>query len=357
MGTALDSLDSGSLRRPLRIAVVGAGYWGPNIVRIALGLERCELVAVCDRSPGRIQFIRERFPGIHTTLDYETILGDESIHAVALATPVFTHRPLAESAILAGKHVFVEKPLATTVGDARALVALATARRRTLAVGHIFAHHPAIRHLVGLLEDGKIGEPRYLDSARANLGPPDSQVDVIWDLAIHDASISLAILGCAPRQVAAHAWRLEHGSLWDAAVILARYSNGAVAHHSVSWLSAARLRRFAVSGSAGLAVFDDTRQSGKLAVYDRGSDTRRDSTEAPVELRYGANSILEPQLQQVEPLQLELQDFVDAALDGRAPLVDGHAGLTVVAVLEAAAISASAGSHWVDVNTNPGHAR
>jgi predicted dehydrogenase len=356
MGTDSEALDSGSLRRPLRIAVVGAGYWGPKIVRIALGLERCELVVVCDRSPGRIQFIRESFPGIHTTLDYETILADESIHAVALATPVFTHRPLAESAILAGKHVFVEKPLAATVADASALVALAAARHRTLAVGHIFAHHPAIRHLVGLMEDGKIGEPRYLDSARANLGPPNSQVDVIWDLAVHDASISFAILGCPPLQVAAHAWRLEHANLWDVAVVLARYGNGAVAHHAVSWLSAAKLRRFAVSCSAGLAVFDDTRQSGKLAIYDRGADTRRDSPEAPVELRYGANSILEPQLQHVEPLQLELQDFVDAALEGRVPLVDGAAGLAVVAVLEAAATSANAGSRWVDVSTSPGHA-
>ncbi len=320
----------------IRVAVIGAGYWGPNVIRTLHELPNCDLAAVCDRSPGRLQYIAERFAGVPLTTEVADILHDPSIDAVAIVTPVSTHRLLAEAALAAGKHVFVEKPLAHTVADAEAMVSAAERAGRVLAVGHLFLYHPAVVRLREAVHAGELGTLCYAESGRVNLGPPASEVDVIWDLAVHDIAILLSLLGSEPVEVACERRRYVHPSLTDVAFITLRFAGGFLAQHHVSWLSPVRVRRFSLSGTAGAAVFDDTRTEGKLLLTDKGEDSRIAGAAGTGELFYRPGVVRVPELGTAQPLAAELSHFLDCIREGRRPLADGHAGLAVVRVLERA---------------------
>jgi predicted dehydrogenase len=324
----------------VRVGVVGAGYWGPNLVRTLSALPGCQVVYVCDQRPGRLQYIGQRFAHVRLTERYEDLLADNRLDAIFVATPVATHRAVAEAALSAGKHVFVEKPLASSSQDALALVELSRRTTRILATGHLFVYHPAVVRLGEVAQSGDLGRLCYAESGRVNLGPPTSEVDVVWDLAVHDVSIVLAILGHEPDEVQAEGRRYIHPSLIDVAFLRLRFANGFLAEHHVSWLSPMKVRRFVLSGTAGSAIFDDTREESRLILCDRGHDSRVGVREADSrELFYRPGEVRMPHLEQIPPLTAECADFLECVRTGRVPRADGRAGLAVVRVLEAAAQS------------------
>jgi len=330
---------------PLNVAIVGAGYWGPNLIRNFDSLADCRVRWVCDKKPGRLRYVHERWPHIPLTEDYNEILRDPSVDAIIVATPVSTHQPLAMAALNAGKHVFVEKPLAATSEQAQAIVELAKREERVLATGHIFVYHPAVAAMKTAIERGEIGKLCYAESGRVNLGPPASEVDVIWDLAVHDISILLYLWGQGPVEVIAYGRRFLHPTLIDAAFLHLHFADGSMAQHHVSWLSPEKVRRFFVAGTEGSLKFDDTVAEGKLRVIDQGVDSRIGLKDDEVkELYYRPGQVIVPELPKDEPLRIECQHFLDCIRNGQTPRADGQAGLAVVRVLEAAERSIAEGS-------------
>jgi len=333
---------------PIGVAVVGAGYWGPNLIRTFLGLPDCEVRWVCDRKPGRLRFVQSQWPQLATTDDYGKVLADPTVAAVVIATPVPTHFDLATAAARAGKHLLVEKPLTRTSDEAQRLRDMAETRRLVLAAGHIFAYHPAVVAMKAGIAAGQIGDLRYAESGRVNLGPPASEVDVIWDLAVHDVSILLHLWERPPCAVTAFGRKYVHPTLVDVAFLHVEFEDGSMAQHHVSWLSPEKVRRFFVAGTKGSFRFDDTVTDGKLRRVDQGIDSRIGLKDDDVkELYYKPGEVTTPVLGTSQPLQVECQAFLDCIRRGGSPAADGAAGVAVVKVLEAAERSIGEGSRRV----------
>ncbi len=334
----------------IHVGVVGAGWWGPNVIRSLLSLPNCQLVRVCDSRPGRLQYVRERFPQVELTVDYDELLSDSRLDAIFIVTPIPSHRDLAVRALESGRHVFVEKPLAATSQQASEMVELAAARRCLLAVGHLFVHHPAVVRLREELAAGSLGRLCYLHSERVNLGPPDAEVSVVWDLAVHDVAVALDLAGQQPAEVVAYGSCYVRPALVDMALLVLRYPNGVLSHHHVSWLSPNKVRRLFVAGTDGSALFDLTRESQPLSLFGQGFDSRIGARDdQAVELKYGAGEVRVPELPPVEPLKAECADLIDCIENGRQPRADGLAGLRVVQILEAAERSIAAGSRPIEM--------
>src|SRR5438094_6407244 len=319
--------------KPLRVAVIGAGYWGPNLVRNLSEAPGAEPVAVADLSEERLDPIRKRFPAIRTTTDHRTVFADRDVDAVAIATPVGTHRKLAEEAFAAGKHVFVEKPLAGTSTDAEAIVRAAERAGRTLMVGHTFVYNPAVVTIRGLIESGELGRINYVDSQRVNLGLHQFDINVLWDLGPHDVSITLYWLGEDPDWVQCVGACYVQPDIEDVVFLTMGFPSGAIAHAHLSWLAPSKLRTMTVIGDKKMAVYDDGHPAEKVKVYDHGvaklsADELRRS--------YRSGDIHSPHVAVTEALQLEVRHFIECVRDGAAPRSDGEAGVRVVRVLEAA---------------------
>src|SRR5205809_2307709 len=319
--------------KPLRVAVIGAGYWGPNLVRNLSEAPGAEPVAVADLSEERLDPIRKRFPAIRTTRDHRTVLADRDVDAVAIATPVGTHRKLAEEAFAAGKHVFVEKPLAGTSTDAEAIVRAAERAGRTLMVGHTFVYNPAVVTVRGLIESGELGRVNYIDSQRVNLGLHQFDTNVLWDLGPHDVSITLYWLSEEPQWVQSVGACYVQPDIEDVVFLTMGFPSGAIAHAHLSWLAPSKLRTMTVIGDKKMAVYDDGQPAEKVKVYDHGvaklsADELRRS--------YRSGDIHSPHVAFTEALQLEVRHFIECVRDGAVPRSDGDAGVRVVRVLEAA---------------------
>jgi predicted dehydrogenase len=335
----------GHQREAIGVGIIGAGYWGPNLIRNFDSLPDCCVRWVCERKSGRLQYVHERWSHIPLTEDYTSILKDPAVDAIIIATPVSTHCALATAALEAGKHVFVEKPLAATSEEARRIVKLADSKKRVMASGHIFVYHPAVTAMKAAIAHGDIGQLCYAESSRVNLGPPTSEVDVIWDLAVHDVSILLYLWGQEPVEVTAYGRRFRHPTLADVAFLHIRFADGSMTQHHVSWLSPEKVRRFFAAGMKGSLLFDDVAITDKLRVFDQGVDSRIGlKDDEAKELYYRPGQISVPTLSNDEPLSLECQHFLDCIRTGRRPRADGQAGLTVVRVLEAAERSIAEGS-------------
>jgi predicted dehydrogenase len=318
------------------LGIIGCGYWGPNLVRNFHGLPAARVKTVSDLRPGRLDFIRENYPDIETTSDFETIINDPEIDAVAVVTPVTTHREIAELALRAGKHVFVEKPLAHTGEDAWALVELAERLGRTLAVGHIFQFAPGVRRMKQEIESGTLGKVFHVDSTRINLGPPKTTVDVVWDLAPHDLSIILYLLDEMPDRVSASGRSYQWNGHIDNAHIDLGFPSGATAHVHVGWLSAEKTRLTRLFAERGSMVYDEMLAlDGKVKLYGKGVDNRVNATDNDSgTLGYSAGEIRVLQLEQHEPLRLECAEFVRACATGSSLPNDGAMGAKVVELLE-----------------------
>ena len=316
----------------LRVGVIGAGYWGPNIVRNLSEAPGAEPVAVADLSEERLERLRKRFPAVRMTRDHHELLDDSKIDAICIATPVGTHRTIAEEAFAAGKHVFVEKPLAGTVADAEAIVRAAERAGKTLMVGHTFVYNPAVVRVKEILEADGIGRIHYIDSQRVNLGLHQFDINVLWDLGPHDISITLYWLDEEPSWVQCMGACYVQPSIEDVVFLMIGFPSGAIAHAHLSWLAPSKLRTMTVIGSRKMVVYDDVQAVEKVKVYDHGveklsgDDLRRS---------YRAGDIHSPRIDVTEALQLEVRHFVECVRDGTKPRSGGEVGLRVVRVLEA----------------------
>lgn len=298
------------------------------------------LAAVSDQREARLEFIRRRYPQVQTVADAEAIIADSAIQAVVIATPPNTHYTLARRALLAGKHVLVEKPLTMVSAEAQELVELADKCGSVLAVGHLFLYAPPVAAMREMVKDGRFGEIYFASSTRANLGPPNTQVDVIWDLAPHDVSIILHLFDEAPAEVRADGADLSGAGVIEAAVITMHFPSGRMGQVNVNWLTANKVRMFHMVGRDCTVQYDETNAAAKLHIYEAAIDNRvKDAGNAATALGYGPGTVIIPPLPAKEPLLAECEDFVRVIQTGGHPVSDGRKGAEVVRVLETASHS------------------
>jgi predicted dehydrogenase len=316
----------------LRIGVVGLGYWGPNLARNFAALAGCELAWCCDASPEARERWRASFPSARFTGELDELLEDPVLDALVLATPVPSHGPLAERVLRAGKHCFVEKPLAASVAEAERAVAAAADSGRVLMVGHLLEYHPGVAKLKEIADSGELGDIHYVYSNRLNLGQLRADENALWSLGAHDVSVLLHLAGEEPYELEARGESYMRPGVEDVVFGFLRFPSGLAAHLHLSWLDPHKERRFTVVGSRRMATFDDMELERKVTVYDKGFD---ESAGSYGEYITRTGDIYSPRIGNREPLQLECQHFVDCVRAGRTPRSDGAAGLRVVRVLEA----------------------
>ncbi|HZO77254.1 MAG TPA: Gfo/Idh/MocA family oxidoreductase [Solirubrobacteraceae bacterium] len=319
--------------QPVRVGVAGLGYWGPNLARIFAALPGCELTWCCDPSAQARDQAAFSVTGARLTGDLGDLLDDPDLDAVALATPVSTHAALAAAVVEAGKHCFVEKPLAQSAADAERVVALAEASGRTLMVGHLLEYHPAVRKLKELIDSGELGDRIfYIYGNRLNLGKLRADENALWSLGAHDVSVVLHLVDEDPIELIAHGESYVRGGIEDVVFCFLRFPSGLAAHLHLSWLDPHKERRLVVVGSRRMATFDDMALEGKLTIYDKGFD---EDAHGYGEYITRAGGSYRPRITNIEPLRLECEHFISCIRNGERPLSDGESGLRVVRVLEA----------------------
>ncbi len=332
----------------VQLAVIGLGYWGPNIVRCAVEVEGAQVKAVCDQSTEALTKLVRRYPGVGGTQDVERLLEDPEIDGVLLATPVSTHYELGTRCLVAGKHVMVEKPLASTVEECKALVELAERRGLILMPGHTFLYSPPVVKVKELLSARELGDLYFGTSSRVNLGIHQSDVSVVKDLAPHDFSILLYWLGRPEFVRAIGRAAIVPGTL-DVVFIDLGFPGGCLVHIELSWLAPTKLRRTVLVGSEKMVVYEDTSPE-QVRIFDRGAELMEPHTFGEFQLSYRSGDILTPRLDADEPLRLEVEDFVGAIRERRAPRSDATLGLEVVRLIEATELSLEYNSAPVPVD-------
>lgn len=328
----------------MHVAVLGFGYWGPNLVRNLLDNRACSSVTICDQSEAQQERARSRFPHVKVVAGVDEIWSDAAIEAVLIATPVSTHYPLAKAALEAGKHTFVEKPMAASAKEAEELVRLADDRRLTLMVGHTFEYSPPVLKIREIIESGSLGQIYYISAVRVNLGIHQRDVSVVWDLAPHDLSMLFYWLGESPEAVTMLGGAFVQPMVSDVAFINLQFGSGIIASIQVSWLSPSKLRHITIVGSKKMLVYDDTNAVERVKVYDRGVEIKDPTTFGEYTLTYRTGDIVSPHIPATEPLQSEMSHFLDCATTGKRPRSDGRSGLRVVRALEAIERSGRNGS-------------
>ena len=316
---------------PIRVGVVGLGYWGPNLARNFGSIPGCELTWLCDASEQAREKLARSFPNARSTDRIEDLLDDARLDAVILATPVPTHAELAISVARAGKHCFVEKPLATNAADAERAVAAANDAERILMVGHLLEYHPAVARLKELIDGEELGDLYYIYGNRLNLGKLRADENALWSLGAHDVSVALHLIGEEPVECTAHGASYVRSEIQDVVFCYLRFPSGIVAHLHLSWLDPHKERRITVVGARRMATFDDMLIEGKLTIYDKGFD---EDTRSWGEYIARSGDTFSPRIPNVEPLRIECDHFIECIRTGATPRSDGHSGLRVVRVLE-----------------------
>jgi predicted dehydrogenase len=334
----------------LRIGVIGCGYWGPNLIRNFSHLKDTVVHVASDLSEDRLAHMRTLYPNIRTTANYLDVVGSKEIDAVVVATPPETHCKLTLEALRAGKHVFVEKPLAISPAEGAQMVAEAAKQKRVLMVGHTFVYTAAVNKIKEVIESGELGEILYVSTTRVNLGIFQENINVLWDLAPHDVSILNYILGAMPQSVSTQANSYIRPTVEDVAFLTMRYPNKVLAHVHVSWLNPNKLRSTTVVGSRKMLVYDDVSALEKIRIYDKGvTVTPHYDTFGEFHLSYRYGDILIPRLDDSEPLKVACQHFVDCVERQETCRSSGDAGLDVVRVLDAAMASLREDGRLIDV--------
>lgn len=331
----------------IRTGIVGLGYWGPNLLRTFSADSDCELVAGCDRDSARLTKFERQYPTVRFTTEVKDLLSDSSIDLVVLATPTETHFPLAKAALLAGKHVFIEKPMARTTKECDALLSLAKRKKRMIFVDHTFVFAPAVEQMAAFVQSGKLGKLLYFDSARINLGLIQKDINVLWDLAIHDLAILSTFTNLRDVTSVGAIGSSHFGAQEEVGHLHLRYRSGFTAHIHVNWLSPVKLRSAILAGTRAMITYDDTEPSEKIRVYDKGVDrgqTKSDlSAVAPQGAKadpffpvYRSGDIVIPALPATETLALEVHHVLRCLEKKEKPRASGLHGRTIVAILEAA---------------------
>lgn len=324
----------------INIGVFGYGYWGPNLVRNFSAIPDARVHAVADLDANRVGLVKKRYPTIEVTTDWQTLISDPKVDAVAIATPVSSHFELALQALRAGKHVFIEKPLTETAEQAERLIVEAESRSLVLHVDHTFIYTGAVRKMRQLVEAGELGDLYYYDSVRVNLGLFQADVDVIWDLAVHDLAIMDYVFSSKPIEVSAVGMSHVKGKPTNVAFLTVFFEDNSIAHLHVNWLAPVKVRRTLIGGSRKMIVYDDLEPSEKVKVYDKGitmDGNKEDEYQQRVGYRTG--DMWAPKLEVTEALEVEAAHFTRCITAGERSLSDGGAGLRVVQILEAASRS------------------
>ncbi|MBX3439716.1 MAG: Gfo/Idh/MocA family oxidoreductase [Planctomycetaceae bacterium] len=334
----------------IRVGVIGLGYWGPNLVRCFSELPNSKVTMVCDRDVDRLIRLTERFPGIRPTESVDDVLSSDLVDAVVIATPTQTHHQIAARALDSGLHTFVEKPLATSSAECRDLIQRAAANNVRLFVGHVFLHSAPVNKLRELIDNGELGEVCYISSTRLNLGPVRQDVNALWDLAPHDISIMLHLLGEQPTAVSctglAHLNRRVH----DVCNLTLHFRDDRLGIVHVSWLDPHKKREMTVVGTRKMAVYDDLQQE-KVKVYNKGIDAPSHSSDfGGFQYSYRYGDTYSPWINESEPLKAECAEFIRSIIDEEDSLTDGVNGLQIVQVLEAADASLRHGAARVELN-------
>lgn len=336
----------------IRVGIVGLGYWGPNLVRCFSDLENCRVTAVCDQDYDQLLRIKNRFPNVYPIEDFDALLKRDLIDAVVIATPTATHFELAMKALEHDLHVFVEKPLAKTSAECRSLVETAGERNRTLFVGHVFLHASPVLKLHELIETGELGSINYISSRRLNLGPVRRDVSALYDLATHDISMMLFLLGQKPLSVTCSGFDRLNPGIHDVCNLTMSFADNRMGMIHVSWLDPRKERVLTVVGDKKMAVYDDLEQE-KIKIFDKGIDKPKNASGdfADFQLSYRYGGSYSPFVQEREPLKAECAEFLRCIDEGDIPLTDGVNGLDVVEVLEAAQLSVERGGQPIELGS------
>jgi predicted dehydrogenase len=322
------------------VGVIGCGYWGPNLLRNFAETEAAELRWICDADEPRLAAMGRRYPAARTTTDYQKLLSDPNLDAIAVVTPVATHFQIARAALMAGKHLLVEKPLTATEREAEELNEIAERNQRTLMVDHTFVYTGAVRKMKELVASGELGELLYFDSVRINLGLFQKDINVLWDLAPHDLSIMDYLIDRQPDAVSAiGSCHIEPG-IENIAYLMMHFDNDFIAHFHFNWLAPVKIRRTLLAGSRKMILYDDIEPTEKVRIYDKGVTTNRVGPDREADYQtlvsYRTGDVWAPKLDSTEALRHVVSEFLNSIRERRPPLTDGQAGLRVVRLLEAA---------------------
>ncbi len=333
-------MTNGQAPRPIAVGVVGYGYWGPNLVRNFASLPNCQVKAVCDLSESRLRHVKSLYPDLEVTADFDRFLNGTGIDAVVVATSVRYHHPLAKASLLAGKHTLIEKPMASSSAECEELIELARRQNLVLMVGHTFLYSSPVRKIVDVIEAGDIGEIRYINSRRLNLGLFQRDINVAWDLAPHDLSIIMHVLQEYPTVVNCQGNAHVTSGIADVTNISLSFRRKRFATVQSSWLEPRKVREMTIVGTRRMIVYDDLETHEKIRIYDvRVERPPHHDTFAEFHYSYHYGDIYIPYLKQEEPLKAECQHFLECIEKGQAPLTSGNEGLELVRVLEAASAS------------------
>jgi predicted dehydrogenase len=328
------------MNKKLSVGVVGCGYWGPNLIRNFRALPDCRLKSICDVSEDRLHHLKSLYPEVEAETKYETLLGDASLDAIVIATSVKHHFPMAKASLLAGKHTFIEKPLASSLAQCEELVDLAQKKGLILMVGHTFLYSPAVRKIKEIVDNGDIGDIRYISARRLNLGLFQKDINVAWDLAPHDISIILFIMGENPSSINCRGTAHITPGIEDVTSMNLHFSEEKSAIIQSSWLDPKKTREMTIVGSERMIVYDDVAPQEKIKIFDtRVERPPHYDTFAEFHYAYHYGDMYSPYIKQDEPLKTECQHFLDCIRTGKTPITDGKRGLEVVRILEASSAS------------------
>jgi predicted dehydrogenase len=324
----------------LNVAVTGCGYWGPNLIRNFSSLPDCRVKQVCDTDENRLNHMKKLYPSVGTTKQYEDLVNDKELDAIVVATPVHLHHELAKKSLLAGKHTFIEKPMATSSAECEELVTLAEKKKLTLMVGHTFIYSTPVRKIKEIVDSGDIGEIQYISSRRLNLGLFQKDINVTWDLAPHDISIILYFMGKPPVSINCQGKAHVNPNIEDVTNMSLNFENGGFAIIHSSWLDPNKVREMIIVGSKRMIVYNDNEPLEKIKIYDKRVEAPPHyDTFAEFHYSYHYGDAYIPYLKQVEPLKVETQHFLDCIRKGQKPDTNGLEGLRVVQILEASSRS------------------
>lgn len=336
----------------MRVAIVGLGYWGPNLVRNFSSVKGVDVAYVCDFRQERLNMIQQQYPRVSCTSRFEDLMDDATLDAVVIATPVFTHFDLAKKALLSGKNVLIEKPMTSTAAEAQELMQIAQRMGKLLMVDHTFLYTGAVQKIKRLMEEGVIGKPTYFDSTRINLGLFQPDINVLWDLAPHDISILDYLIDEKPYSVNATGVSHTGNGIENIAYLTVNYQSGFIAHFNCSWTSPVKLRNILIGGDKKMLLFNDLEPSEKIRVYDTGYEHKSDEDKRRVMVDYRAGDVYIPKVEQKEALFGMASDFVAAIKEKREPISNAQSGLRVIRILEASQKSIKANGKEIVLQWN-----
>lgn len=343
------------MSKPINVAVVGCGYWGPNLIRNFSALPDCRVKYVCDLDAKRLAHMKRLYQGVETTREFDALIGDKELDAVAIATPVHLHYDLARKSLSAGKHTFIEKPMTQTSEQSNELVQIAAKGKLTLMVGHTFIYSAPVRRIREIISSGDIGEIQYVSSRRLNLGLFQKDINVAWDLAPHDIAIILYLLGKPPISVNCQGKAHINKDIEDVTNMSLDFENGGFATIHSSWLDPNKIREMVIVGSKRMIVYNDNEPLEKIKIYDKRVEAPPHyDTFAEFQYSYHYGDMIAPYIKQTEPLKVETQHFLDCIQNGKTPESSGVDGLRVIQILEASSRSLKNGGAKVEIDRNLG---